>query len=151
MRLLFVCTGNANRSALAEAVMRKIIPDSRVDDIVVASCGTKVPAGLQRDELMCRIAHEHGYDMEGASIPMTEDLLNSADIIIVMTEHQRNEVTRVLVYSHWDRIVLFNNYCFGVKNDLADPYFQSIAVYENCFKTIEQGCKEIIKKLTKDK
>ena len=151
MRLLFVCTGNANRSALAEAVMRKIIPDCRVDDIVVASCGTRVPAGRQRDELMCKIAHEHGYDMGGASIPITEDLLNSANIIIVMTEHQRNEVTRVLAYSHWGRIVLFNNYCFGVKNDLADPCFHSIAVYENCFKTIEQRCKEIIKKLTKDK
>lgn len=88
MRLLFVCTGNANRSALAEAVMRKIIPDCGMDDIVVASCGTKVPAGHQRDELMCKIAHEHGYDMERASIPMIEDLLNSADIIIVMTEHR---------------------------------------------------------------
>lgn len=131
--------------------MRKMMSDRGIAGVDVASCGTKVPAGLQRDELMCTIAHEHGYDMGGAAFAMSEDLLNSADLIIVMTEHQRNEVTRVLAYSHWDRIVLFNNYCFGVRNDLADPYFQSIAVYENCFKTIEQGCKGIIKKLTKDK
>lgn len=32
-----------------------MIADSGTDDVVVVSCGTKVPSGFQRDEVMGRI------------------------------------------------------------------------------------------------
>ena len=144
---MFVCTGNASRSAAAEAVLGKMIADNGIMGVEVASCGTKVPEGLDREEVMCRIACEHGYEMGGKAIAMTEEFLNSADLIVVMTEHHRNEVTRLLEYSRWDRIVRFNDYCFGVAEDLRDPHFQTEHVYRTCFDAIERGCGEIIKKL----
>ena len=64
-----------------------------------------------------------------------------------MTEHHRNEVTRLLKYDHWNRIVRFNDYCFGEPADLPDPHYQTEHVYRTCFATIERGCAEIIKKL----
>lgn len=78
---------------------------------------------------------------------MTEELLNTADIIIVMTEHHRNEVTRLLSYSNWNRILRFNDYCFGESSDLPDPHYQTEHVYRICFETIERGCLRIIEKL----
>lgn len=87
----------------------------------------------------------------GKAIPMTEELLNSADLIIVMTEHHRNEVTRLLKYDHWNRMVRFNDYCFGEPSDLPDPHYQTEYIYRTCFDTIERGCVEIIKKYTNDK
>ncbi len=147
MRILFVCTGNACRSALAEVVLRKMLNDNGITDVEVTSCGTKFYGELNRDETMCRIAAEHRYEMGGKAIPMKEDLLNSADLIIVMTEHHRNEVTRLLTYSNWNRIFRFNDYCFGVSSDLPDPHYQTEPVYRSCFDTIERGCREIIKKL----
>lgn len=147
MKILYICTGNASRSAAAEVVLKKMLADNYIDGIEVASCGTKVPEGLDREEMMCRIAAEHGYEMGGKAIPMTEELLNSADLIIVMTEHHRNEVTRLLKYDHWNRMVRFNDYCFGEPSDLPDPHYQTEYVYRTCFDTIERGCVEIIKKL----
>lgn len=73
MKIVFVCTGNASRSAAAEAVLKKMLVDNGVEGVDVASCGTKVPEGLDREEVMCRIAAEHGYAMGGKAIPMTED------------------------------------------------------------------------------
>lgn len=145
MKILFVCTGNASRSAAAEIVLKKMISDNGIKGIEVASCGTKVPEGLDREDMMCRIAAEHGYEMGGKAIPMSEDLLISADLIIVMTERHRNEVTRMLPYSLWNRIIRFNDYCFGESTDLPDPHYQTEYVYRTCFDTIERGCTEIIK------
>jgi len=148
MRIVFVCTGNASRSAAAEAVLKKMIADNGLAGVEVASCGTKVPGGLDREETMCRIAAEHGYNMGGKAIPMSEEILNSADVIIVMTAHHRDQVTRVLKYDSWNRIVRFNDYCFGEATDLPDPHFQTEHVYRTCFAKIEAGCKGIIKKIS---
>lgn len=147
MKIVFVCTGNASRSAAAEVVLKKMLADNGIEGVEVASCGTKVPEGLDREDVMCRIAAEHGYQMGGKAIPMNEELLNPADLIIVMTEHHRDEVTRLLKYDHWNRIVRFNDYCFGEHTDLPDPHYQTEYVYRTCFDTIERGCAEIIKKL----
>lgn len=147
MKILFVCTGNASRSAAAEAILKKLVADYNIEGIEVYSCGTGVPEGLDREEIMCRIAAEHGYEMGGKAVPMNEDLLNSADLIIVMTTHHREKVTRSLQYDHWNRIARFNDFCFGEPSDLPDPHFQTEYVYRTCFDRIEAGCKEIVNKL----
>ena len=147
MKILFVCTGNASRSAAAEAIMKKLITDENLEGVEVSSCGTGVPDCLDREEIMCRIAAEHGYEMGGKAVAMNEELLNSADLIIVMTEWHHEKVTRLLRYDHWNRIVRFNDFCFGESSDLPDPHYQTEHVYRTCFDRVEAGCKEIIKKL----
>lgn len=146
MKIVFVCTGNACRSALAEVVLKKMIEDSGIAGVEVASCGTRVPDGLDRDEVMVRIAAEYGYKMGGKARPMSEDLLNTADLIIVMSAHHRNDLTKLIKYDRWNRIVSFNSYCFGYSTDLYDPHDQTEYVYRSCFETIERGCREILNK-----
>lgn len=147
MKILFICTGNACRSALAERILDNMLSDNGITGVDVSSCGTKFYGDLDRDETMCRIAGEHGYFMGGKAVLMDEALLNSADLIIVMTAYHRDEVTRLLKYDNWNRIVRFNDYCFGEPTDLPDPHFQTEYVYRKCFDTIERGCAKIIKKL----
>ncbi len=147
MKIVFVCTGNASRSAAAEVVLKKMIADNGIEGVEVSSCGTKVPEGLDREEVMCRIAAEHGYDMGGKAVPMSEEILNSADAVVVMTQHHRDQVTRILTYDHWERIVRFNDFCFGESTDLPDPHYQTEHVYRTCFNRIESGCKKIIEQL----
>lgn len=147
MKIVFVCTGNACRSAAAEVILKKMLADNDIYGVDVSSCGTEVPYGLKRDPVMCNIAKESGYEMGGNAIALNEDLLNSADLIIVMTKRQKDDLTRLLTYDHWDRMVRFNEYCFGDKSDLQDPHFQTAYVYRTCFKTIENGCRVIVRKI----
>lgn len=147
MKIVFVCTGNACRSAAAEVILKKMIEDKGISDVEIVSCGTKVHGYLERDDLMCRISAEKGYFMGAMAIQATEDILNAADLVIVMTEHHYKEVRRIIKYDNWNRIVRFNDYCFGEEQDLPDPHFQTENIYRTCFDTIERGCTEIIKKL----
>ena len=146
-KILFICTGNASRSAVAETVLKKMLADRGIIEIEVTSCGTEVPQGLYREEVMCKIASEHGYEMGGKAVPMSEELLNSADVIIVMTDRHRREIIPLLRYENWVRIVRFNDYCFGEAADLPDPHYQTEYVYRTCFDKIERGCVEIVKKI----
>lgn len=66
------------------------------------------------EAVMCRIVAEHGYEMGGKAMAMSAELLNSADIIIVMTERHRNEVTRLLSFTRWERIVRFNESSYPI-------------------------------------
>lgn len=87
MKIVFVCTGNASRSAVAEVILRKMIQEKNLEDIEVSSCGTDVPYGQEREGIMCQIAAEHGYSMGGKAVMITAELVNAADRIIVMTTY----------------------------------------------------------------
>ena len=148
MKIVFVCTGNASRSAASEVVLRKMLAQNNMQAIEVESCGTDVPQGLCREEVMCRIAAEAGYSLGGKAVKMSAQILESADLIIVMTEDHRSQVLQFLNSNMQDkRIVRFNDFCFGDDSDLPDPHYHGESVYRKCFDTIERGCREIIKKL----
>ena len=39
MKIMFICTGNICRSAMAEGMLKKMIKDNKMEDIEVQSCG----------------------------------------------------------------------------------------------------------------
>ena len=87
----------------------------------VWSCGTIDWGQNPRDEVMTRIADEMGYKMTGTTTFMSREPLLEADIIIVFEKYQRDLLTRVLDYDHWDRIRLFNRLAFDTNTDVDDP------------------------------
>ena len=143
-KICFVCTGNACRSPFAECVTKKLLADAGIGDIEVFSLGTLDWGENPRDVAMVDVAKELGYDLSGTTTVMTREKLMAADAIIVFDERHRDAITRVLDYSHWNRIVLFNKIAFGKDGKVEDPNFQSMAVYRNVAKHIEDGCKQLV-------
>ena len=39
MKIMFICTGNICRSAMAEGIMRKMLEDEKIKNVDVCSCG----------------------------------------------------------------------------------------------------------------
>ena len=73
---------------------------------------------------------------------VTKKLL--ADAVIVFDERHRDAITRVLDYSHWNRIVLFNKIALNEDGNVEDPHYQTAAVYRRVAKHIENGCKQLV-------
>lgn len=145
-KICFVCTGNACRSPFAECVMKKQLADVGMDSFEVYSIGTLNWGKNPRDATMVAVAKELGYELGGTTMVMTHERLMEADVIIVFDEHHRNAITRVLDYSHWDRIVLFNKIAFDEDGNVADPHFQTETVYRNVAEHIEKGCRRLVEK-----
>lgn len=145
-KICFVCTGNACRSPFAECVMKKQLADAGIYGFEVYSLGTLNWGENPRDATMVAVAKELGYELGGTTMVMTHERLMEADVIIVFDEHHRNAITRVLDYSHWDRIVLFNKIAFDEDGNVADPHFQTETVYRNVAEHIEKGCRRLVEK-----
>lgn len=113
-------------------------------DIKVWSCGTLDWGINPRDPQMCEAASDLGITMKGMTRHMHRDDLAKADCIVTFTQQLRNELTRVVPFGHWDRIVLFDELAFGEKTDVEDPRGMSEAVYARVAKHIVEGCRNIV-------
>lgn len=117
---------------------------SGIGDIEVFSLGTLDWGENPRDAAMVDVAKELGYDLSGTTTVMTREKLMTADAVIVFDERHRDAITRVLDYSHWNRIVLFNKIALDENGNVEDPHYQTATVYRNVAKHIEEGCKRMV-------
>ena len=115
-------------------------------NIELFSKGTVDRGENPRDAAMADVAKEMGYELCGTTTVMTRERLMSADAIIVFRTRHRDATTRVLDYSHWNRIFLFNKIAFEVDGNVEDPSCQTAAVYRSVAKHIEEGCKHLVEK-----
>lgn len=143
--IAFVCTGNACRSPFAECVMRRMLEESGMSGVNVCSMGTLDWGKNPRDADMRQVAEEMGYALTGTTTSMTREALFAADLVIVFEARQRDAVTRVLDYSHWDRIVLFDRVAFGRDGEVEDPCGQRSDVYRAVAAHIEEGCRSLVR------
>lgn len=115
MNILFVCSGNTCRSAMAEGIAKKIIqsdPD-RYRKIQVASAGTYTSDGQSASPLAQEVAGEHGIDLSRfASRQVTPDLLRAADVVLAMTGSHK-KLLNTLAPEAMDKIYLLKEYEYG--------------------------------------
>ena len=140
MKILFVCTANVCRSALAEVILRKKLQERGRTDIEVESAGARNYEGLPRDGKMAEMARKAGYDLDGVSRYATQEQLELADLIICMENFQIVEIQKRLPYKLWKRLYRFNVICFGEQTDLADPTGNTDYIYQCSMDRIEAGC-----------
>jgi protein-tyrosine-phosphatase/predicted ATP-grasp superfamily ATP-dependent carboligase len=83
--VLFVCSGNIIRSALAEALLRDLLPKD--SSIRARSAGVLATQGRPADPRAATAARQLGVSLEGhRSTPLTEALARNCDLIVVMDD-----------------------------------------------------------------
>ena len=149
MKILFICTANICRSALAEVVLKKKLQEKGLTDIEVESAGVHNYEGSPRDYTMTAYAHKAGYELGGCAHYVTQALVDSADLIICMEHSHVVEIQKRLPYVRWSRIYLFNEICFGEQTGLADPSGNTGYMYRYACNKIIDGCDMLAWKLEK--
>lgn len=146
MHILFICTGNVSRSAVAECILRTMAEREGWSGITVASAGTHNLYGQPYDQKMVATAAKHNYTMIGNSRHMTKELLQQTDYIFVMEREHRMQVQKLLPYAERYKVHQITQYCFGEEYDIEDPLY-SDEQYEFAFRQIEACCVNILKRI----
>ncbi|HJQ21773.1 MAG TPA: low molecular weight protein arginine phosphatase [Gemmatimonadaceae bacterium] len=93
MRILFVCTGNTCRSALAEGIARKVIIERGLTDVDVQSAGTSAWDGAPASDGALLVGMERGLDLSQHRAQMlTPELVENASLILAMGPHHLERI-----------------------------------------------------------
>jgi protein-tyrosine-phosphatase len=155
-KIVFVCTGNQCRSPMAEALMMTLLKDRCPDvQFTVTSCGcagfVDCPATVEAIEVM----KEQGIDLTyHMSHPISEQILQDADIIFVMSGRHREYIDTF--YPQYSRKVhLLKEYALvgeGTPHiphddlDVPDPIGKRIEFYREVLSDLTFICNRIIEK-----
>ena len=81
--VLLVCTGNTCRSAMAEGILRSLIPDPRRGDVLAESAGTAGLVGVPATEYARSVCLEPGVDIAShLSSALTRKLLGRSGLVL---------------------------------------------------------------------
>jgi len=132
MKVLFVCSGNAHRSPLAEALLKKMRPDLQVD-----SAGLRVAIPIS-DHVREYLAKEDAEQyLKKAPENLAGKQLSDYDVIVAMQRGHKDAVLDKCPECE-DKIVVWN---------IEDPYFMSHEDAEQVYRQIEEKVKQLAKSL----
>ncbi len=146
--ILFICTGNSCRSVMAEYLLRHALKDR--DDVEIYSAGTGVFLRSSASQETRQVLARRGIDASmHVSQPVTNILLNQADLILVMTRAHRQQILeRVPVVEN--RVYLLGEFnddpaARFASPDIPDPIGKPADAYEECLLLIQEAVEKLVK------
>ena len=150
--ILFVCTGNSCRSIMAEGLLKKMLSKKGVKEYSkyeVISAGTHTDEGFPPVYMTQKIMTEQGIDVSSyKSNRLTKETVNKADLVLVMTQKHKDEVS--CIYPEKTKKIFLLKEFAEIKNkslDIADPIGSSYDAYKYCLEEIEKCLRKVINKI----
>ena len=149
-KIMFVCTGNICRSAMAHGYMQKKINDNYDNNnYLISSCGTYAITGDKSTNNAILAMKEYDVDLNNHRATNINDIdIENYDLVLCMTTTHKRTVQE-LYPKLKDKIYTLKEY---VNNnieykDIDDPWGLNLEVYKSCAKEIVENVDKLIKKL----
>lgn len=142
-KILFVCTGNTCRSAMAAAIMNDIAKKNDLD-ILIESAGIFAYIGQKASDEAIQAMQEMNIDLcSHRSKPLTDELIDKADIILTMTNAHKQLIAQMAP----DKVFTLGEYADGTQRDVIDPFGGDIEEYRQTATEIYDALTDIAEKL----
>ncbi|HVF19444.1 MAG TPA: low molecular weight protein-tyrosine-phosphatase [Mycobacteriales bacterium] len=143
-RLLFVCMGNICRSPTAEAVMRHLLAERGLTDVVeVDSAGTgSWHVGSPPDERSCAAAARRGIPLAGAARQVGPADFRTYDLLLAVDDDNLRELRTFAPpgLAHKARRL-------SASVDVPDPYYGGEDGFDHVLDVITDACERLLDEL----
>ncbi|MEO8578615.1 MAG: low molecular weight protein arginine phosphatase [Gemmatimonadales bacterium] len=146
MNILFVCSGNTCRSAMAESLARKIADRRGIKDLNVSSAGTNAWDNTPATDEALLVGMERGLDLTGhRARKLTSAIVSEADLIFVMTPGHLEQVKQL---GGRGKVHVIDEYASGTSNQgITDPYGGNLEAYRETADTLEREIEKLFDRL----
>ncbi len=144
-KIIFVCTSNTSRSAMAERIFNSLETNS---DIQVLSRGLVVlfPEPVNPKAAIVMENHNLPINDHNAVLLSAEDI-EEETLILTMNQQQRDKV--IEEYGMEINVFPLKEYV-GESGEVWDPYGQTLVEYEECYVELARLIKKTVYKLNEE-
>lgn len=151
MEIMFICTGNICRSAMAHKLMEKKLKDNKIIDIEVYSCGIFAENGDRPTYNAIEVTKEYDVDLkEHKATNIRSSKIEEMDLILCATMSHKYSVIQMYP-SLANKVYTLKEYVNEDKEkkdlDIKDPWGYDIEIYRFCIAEIDQLLDKIIEKI----
>ena len=141
MKIMFVCYANTSRSAMAEAIFKRMAGD----DIEVYSSGIMAVDGKKSSPVTVEVCRAHGIDITShTATNFRNSNIEDMDLVLTLEDFYTQ---RVKDYYPDLKICTIKQFVDEYPPDINDPAGGDYKVYDACFCEIERVLKKVDNKI----
>ncbi|WP_438420820.1 low molecular weight protein arginine phosphatase [Bacillus siamensis] len=136
MKIIFVCTGNTCRSPMAEALFKSIAVTKGLN-VSASSAGVFASPNGKASAHAVEALFEKRIALNHSSSPLTEEHIETADLVLTMTQQHKQLIESRYRNSH-GKVFTIKEYVTGKSGDISDPFGGPLDVYKRTRDELEE-------------
>lgn len=149
MKIMFICTGNICRSAMAHWMLKKKLEENNIQNVEVYSSGVyAMKNDISTDEAI-EVMEEYGVDLKKhRATPVQNSNINDMDLILCMTTSHKQSLNHMYPNLK-DKIYTLKEYVGDNEKgiEIKDPWGYGMTVYRFCAAEIDTCLDKLIEKI----